>query len=349
MRAAIAALVCAAGSLEAHAAGFMVLDAQGDANHAQQVAQALRAANVEAASGHPALEGAPKPVTGVLEHQLAAVKAGYVKFDLAKSEQAYAQAMEFLSEAGPWVTDRRVLTDLAVTGAAVAHARGDAPQTIERLRRALSYDRELAITALDFSPDFVALFESVRAEVRKAGTASTEVRSLPSGAQVYLDGRFVGASPLALPTDSLTEHFVRVELPGRVAWAGIVRGPLDVVLPRAPLTACPAGALASTAQGPLEAPCAARLAEDADLGVLVVNSTGEAVALFAGGRVFRDRFAGPVPTPAEVANLSPQARSVAVPVLAAAGVVVVAAAVVTGYLLTRPRDTTVVVNFRSVP
>ena len=48
---------------------------------------------------------------------------------------------------------------------------------------------------------------------------SIDVLSRPSGAQVILDGRRVGRTPLTLPDVTPGEHDVRLELPGHNRWA----------------------------------------------------------------------------------------------------------------------------------
>jgi serine/threonine protein kinase len=54
------------------------------------------------------------------------------------------------------------------------------------------------------------------------GPASMEVVSRPSGAQVYVDGRIVGRTPLVLPDVNPGDHSVRIALPGHQRWATTV-------------------------------------------------------------------------------------------------------------------------------
>ena len=54
------------------------------------------------------------------------------------------------------------------------------------------------------------------------GPASMEVVSRPSGAQVYVDGRNVGRTPLVLSDVNPGDHAVRIALPGHQRWATTV-------------------------------------------------------------------------------------------------------------------------------
>jgi serine/threonine protein kinase len=54
------------------------------------------------------------------------------------------------------------------------------------------------------------------------GPASMEVVSRPSGAQVYVDGRIVGRTPLVLPDVNPGDYSVRIALPGHQRWATTV-------------------------------------------------------------------------------------------------------------------------------
>ena len=56
-------------------------------------------------------------------------------------------------------------------------------------------------------------------EVAIAEQGSLEVVSRPSGAQVSLDGRVVGATPLSLPAVRKGVHDVLIELPGYDRWS----------------------------------------------------------------------------------------------------------------------------------
>jgi hypothetical protein len=49
------------------------------------------------------------------------------------------------------------------------------------------------------------------------------VESRPAGASVYLDGRLVGVTPLALPSVPAGEHNVRLQLDGYQSWTSLVQ------------------------------------------------------------------------------------------------------------------------------
>ena len=60
------------------------------------------------------------------------------------------------------------------------------------------------------------------ASAEAAGPGSVQVLSRPSGAQVILDGRSVGKTPVTIPDVSAGPHDVRLELPGFTRWATTV-------------------------------------------------------------------------------------------------------------------------------
>ncbi len=49
------------------------------------------------------------------------------------------------------------------------------------------------------------------------------VESRPTGAHVFLDGRMIGTTPLAMPTVAAGEHAIRLELGGYRRWSSSVR------------------------------------------------------------------------------------------------------------------------------
>ena len=51
------------------------------------------------------------------------------------------------------------------------------------------------------------------------GPASLEVVSRPSGAQVILDGRVIGKTPMTIPDVATGDHSIRLELAGFKGWA----------------------------------------------------------------------------------------------------------------------------------
>jgi hypothetical protein len=52
---------------------------------------------------------------------------------------------------------------------------------------------------------------------------SVVVESRPAGAQVFLDGRGVGVTPLSIPNVPIGSHVVRLELSGHKRWSTPIR------------------------------------------------------------------------------------------------------------------------------
>jgi hypothetical protein len=55
------------------------------------------------------------------------------------------------------------------------------------------------------------------------GTGSLFVNSRPAGANVFVDGKLIGTTPLLLPALALGDHAVHMELDGYRRWASSVR------------------------------------------------------------------------------------------------------------------------------
>ena len=60
------------------------------------------------------------------------------------------------------------------------------------------------------------------AEAPATGPASLQVESRPSGAQVILDGRSIGKTPMTIPDVAAGDHNIRLELAGFKGWATTV-------------------------------------------------------------------------------------------------------------------------------
>ena len=64
---------------------------------------------------------------------------------------------------------------------------------------------------------------AVESSTATAFVGSLMVESRPTGAHVFLDGRLIGTTPLAMPTVAAGEHAVRLELGGYRRWSSSVR------------------------------------------------------------------------------------------------------------------------------
>ncbi len=339
------------------AAGLWALDAAGDAAQAREVARVLRDAGADALGGYGAAAQPVKRPEPRLARQVAAIWEAYGKFDLEAAERAFAKALATVPDEGPWLAERQLLATLAVRGALIAHARGNAAVSAQRLRLALAWDRELTLTTAEYPPDFVAAFQDVRRRALVEPAAAVAVFAWPVGARVHVDGRFAGAAPLTLALDPGAEHYVRIEAPERAVWVRAVGAnafAIEALLPRGALPACPPEALARTVAGPLEDPCVLATAKAADAAVVVVGPEGALVAVAPDGRVWRDRFEGPAPTAAQARALAQRLASPPGPRTGTVIAVAAAAAAVVGggvalLVALRPRETKVDLSFAPSP
>jgi serine/threonine-protein kinase len=131
------------------------------------------------------------------------------------AERAVPRAeREMAQEAVPTPTVGQDFTESAVDGRASVEGRqeSDAPPP--------SYTEGAAPDALSPAPS-----AERPAPDAPAGPASMEVVSRPPGAQVFVDGRMVGRTPLVVSEVHPGDHSVRIALPGHQRWATTVNVP----------------------------------------------------------------------------------------------------------------------------
>jgi hypothetical protein len=96
------------------------------------------------------------------------------------------------------------------------------PFATYRLRLELTgYEADERRVALDASSATRTLAETLR-PVARPPTGGVVVESRPSGAQVFIDERLVGTTPLTLPAVAAGEHHLRLARPGFRPWIATV-------------------------------------------------------------------------------------------------------------------------------
>ena len=91
----------------------------------------------------------------------------------------------------------------------------------EEFKRVVYLDPKREIASKEFPPTALAIFAKARQEVLSNEMGRLSLRSKPSGAQVYLNGKLSGETPLDMSLYS-GDYFVLVEKPGIRPWYRMV-------------------------------------------------------------------------------------------------------------------------------
>ncbi|MCA3014084.1 MAG: PEGA domain-containing protein, partial [Myxococcaceae bacterium] len=94
----------------------------------------------------------------------------------------------------PW----RVMSQAHALKAVVLLALGRKPEALEAFRAVLRVEPSLVLSKDEFTPSAMAQFEALRKELGRAKRASLRVQSSTPGAEVLLEGRVMGVTPLTL-------------------------------------------------------------------------------------------------------------------------------------------------------
>lgn len=130
-----------------------------------------------------------------------------------EAEQTLTKALASYAAAAPALEDVAEVADAWNLLAAVQYQTGKDEAAKASLAQALALapNRQFPLAAT--SPRFARVVESQRQAVAAAGKGSLTVESIPSGAQVSVDGNVYGTTPLELKEVPAGKHLWRVRLP----------------------------------------------------------------------------------------------------------------------------------------
>jgi serine/threonine protein kinase len=197
----------------------------------EQASSASSSANGNASTAiaqPPASAAAATAASGITERDLSGDRS-----ESASAGRAPAADSSAATPARPVLpVDGRLVIRSTPPGARVllnGRVRGVTPLSLSglpfatyRLRLELSgYQADERRVALDASSAARTLAETLR-PVARPPTGRVVVESRPSGAQVFIDERLVGTTPLTLPAVAAGEHHLRLAQPGFRAWIATV-------------------------------------------------------------------------------------------------------------------------------
>ncbi len=186
----------------------------------QSLSTALGDATVEAAEA--ALEKAAK-----------LAERGRTAYDILELDQAVESlnaAVREYDRNAAYVTDfRKVAKTLMLLGA--THIlRGEVPRGRERLAQALILYPEVEPDARVFNPSMRQVFGDTKAKVLGGRRGSIIVETQPTGAEIYLDGKFMGVSPETILQVAEGRHYLRAVKDGHRPFGTVidVKGTVEV-------------------------------------------------------------------------------------------------------------------------
>ena len=146
------------------------------------------------------------------EKALASARAAYDQLDTVK---AFAETRKAMLAFEQTDLSRRLqsLTGAWILKIASLVANGETRAAQLEIRRLLAVAPEATFSPNYFPPDEIAFAEAARTAARK-GDAELEVTTIPSGAEVHVDGSFRGVSPVTVTGLAPGEHYVTARAAG---------------------------------------------------------------------------------------------------------------------------------------
>jgi hypothetical protein len=144
-------------------------------------------------------------------------KQAYQQLQVEKTLRKMKEALRDQQFCGPEIRDPSIFSDLHVFAGLAHLAQGSQDKAVEEFRQAVSHDPGLVLSKKRFPPDVVNTFSQAKRQLLSSQPTQVSIVSRPAGAEVYIDGRSQGTTPVAAPLYP-GRHFVRVELEGYSPW-----------------------------------------------------------------------------------------------------------------------------------
>lgn len=146
----------------------------------------------------------------------------YERADPAQAIPVLEDAVRAFNTAMAASTDNRGLLEALLLLGFAYNVSGDEERARKAFGRAVQLDPTRELDEINYAPRIVAFYADVREQVLAAGTGSLEVLTALPGAEVYLDGRRVGATPVVAQDLCAGRHFLSVIGAGGMRSFGVV-------------------------------------------------------------------------------------------------------------------------------
>jgi len=145
-------------------------------------------------------------------------RQAYQTLQIARSLKAMREADKYLVFCGPEIRDGQLLIDSKLYAGLSLLAQGARDKALAEFRQAVAYDNDFKLSARKFPPDVVQAFNSARQQLLSGNPKLVTFISKPAGANVYIDGRSRGVTPLQGLKLYPGRHFIRLEQEGYSPW-----------------------------------------------------------------------------------------------------------------------------------
>jgi len=133
--------------------------------------------------------------------------------DLPAAIKKLGQSVEVLSKVLPYVKKQELADAMMALGAA-HFENGDKHEAKRTFERLLVWRTDYKVDLSKYPPALLAIVEETRKEVERFKRGSIEIRSEPSAAQAYVDGRYIGVTPTFADGLIVGEHWVTLKKEG---------------------------------------------------------------------------------------------------------------------------------------
>lgn len=114
------------------------------------------------------------------------------------------------------------LCDAVAMYAAVLQARGDVEESKIAILDLQALGPTFELDRKKYPQEFISLRATVATSRNAQLRGNVNLKTKPNGARVYLDGEFMGYTPIKLETLAIGKHILRVERPGFKKWGTVV-------------------------------------------------------------------------------------------------------------------------------
>jgi hypothetical protein len=136
-------------------------------------------------------------------------REAYQTLDLDPAIEHLASALNKYERNAAFVSDIRAVAKVLMLLGATHILRGDEKTGALRLRQAIAVDPTVDPDPRIFNPGMRQIFQEAVGQLANRPLGTISVTSNPSYAEVYLDGKFVGVTPMAADSIQEGRHFVR--------------------------------------------------------------------------------------------------------------------------------------------
>jgi tetratricopeptide (TPR) repeat protein len=173
----------------------------------------------------------PRP-TRTLDDVQRQVESARTLFYNGQNERALDLLKQALSElerapvtGEPW----KVMAQAHALKGVVLLGLGKKAEAQEALRAVLRVEPTLALSKDDFTPSVLSQFEALRKELSRVKKAQVQVQSTPAGAEVLVEGRVMGVTPLTLSLPPSTYRLM-VRAQERASFLRVISVPREGVV-----------------------------------------------------------------------------------------------------------------------